>query len=124
MDLNIKILVVDDFDTMRRIIKGTLRQIGFTSIIEADDGDVALERLKDNKVGLILADWNMPNMTGFDLLKAVRSDESLKAIPFIMVTAEGQKDNVVEAVKAGVSNYLIKPFTPEDLKEKIEKALN
>ncbi len=124
MDLNIKILVVDDFATMRRIIKGTLRQIGFTNIIEADDGDVALERLKDNKVGLILADWNMPNMTGFDLLKAVRSDESLNAIPFIMVTAEGQKDNVVEAVKAGVSNYLIKPFTPEDLKEKIEKALN
>ncbi len=124
MDLNIKILVVDDFATMRRIIKGTLRQIGFTNIIEADDGDVALERLKDNKVGLILADWNMPNMTGFDLLKAVRSDESLNAIPFIMVTAEGKKDNVVEAVKAGVSNYLIKPFTPEDLKEKIEIVLN
>ncbi len=124
MDLNIKILVVDDFATMRRIIKGTLKQIGFTNIIEADDGDVALERLKDNKVGLILSDWNMPNMTGFDLLKAVRSDESLNAIPFIMVTAEGQKDNVVEAVKAGVSNYLIKPFTPEDLKEKIEIVLN
>ena len=124
MDLNIKILVVDDFATMRRIIKGTLRQIGFTNIIEADDGDVALERLKDNKVGLILADWNMPNQTGFDLLKAVRSDGSLNAIPFIMVTAEGKKDNVVKAVKAGVSNYLIKPFTPEDLKEKIEIVLN
>ena len=123
MDLNIKILVVDDFATMRRILKGNLRQLGFSNILEAEDGRLALEELKKNKVDLIISDWNMPNMTGLELLKAVRGDESLKQIPFVMVTAEGQKDNVMEAAKAGVSNYVVKPFTPDTLEEKLKKVL-
>ena len=123
MDLNIKVLVVDDFATMRRIIKGVLKQLGFSNIVEAEDGDVALEELKREDYDLILADWNMPNMNGLDLLKAVRSDKKLKRIPFIMVTAEGQKDNILEAVKAGVSNYVIKPFTPETINEKLKKVI-
>jgi len=122
LDTSIKVLVVDDFATMRRIIKGVLKQLGFKEIIEAEDGTAALEELRKEKVGLIVSDWNMPKMTGLDLLKAVRSDESLKDIPFIMVTAEGQKENVLEAVKAGVSNYIVKPFTPETLSEKLEKV--
>ena len=122
MDLNIRVLVVDDFATMRRIIKGVLKQLGFSNIIEAEDGDVALEELKKDEYGLILADWNMPNMSGLELLKAVRSDKDLQRIPFIMVTAEGQKDNILEAVKAGVSNYVIKPFTPETINEKLKKV--
>lgn len=122
MDLNIKVLVVDDFATMRRIIKGVLKQLGFSNIVEAEDGDVALEELKKDEYGLILADWNMPNMSGLDLLKAVRSDKKLQRIPFVMVTAEGQKDNILEAVKAGVSNYVIKPFTPETINEKLKKV--
>jgi two-component system chemotaxis response regulator CheY len=116
--------VVDDFATMRRIIKGALKQIGFSSIIEADDGNSALRELKSQDFGLILSDWNMPNMTGIDLLKAAKSDESLKDIPFIMVTAAGQKDNVMEALQAGVSNYIMKPFTPQALEEKIKKVLD
>ena len=123
MDTSINVLVVDDFATMRRIVKGVLKQLGFTSIIEAEDGDLALKELKKEEVGLIVSDWNMPNMSGLDLLKAVRGDEKLKGIPFIMVTAEGQKENVVEAVKAGVSNYIIKPFTPETFNEKLAKVL-
>ena len=122
MDLNIRVLVVDDFATMRRIIKGVLKQLGFSNIVEAEDGDVALEELKKDEYGLILADWNMPNMSGLELLKAVRSDKNLQGIPFIMVTAEGQKDNILEAVKAGVSNYVIKPFTPETINEKLKKV--
>lgn len=122
IDTSIKVLVVDDFATMRRIVKGVLKQLGFSSIVEAEDGSGALETLKKEKVGLIVSDWNMPKMTGLDLLKAVRGDDELKGIPFIMVTAEGQKDNVVEAVKAGVSNYIVKPFTPETFSEKLEKV--
>ena len=122
IDTSIKVLVVDDFATMRRIVKGVLKQLGFSSIEEAEDGSGALETLKKEKVGLIVSDWNMPKMTGLDLLKAVRGDDELKGIPFIMVTAEGQKDNVVEAVKAGVSNYIVKPFTPETFSEKLEKV--
>ncbi|MBW1800360.1 MAG: response regulator, partial [Deltaproteobacteria bacterium] len=101
MDTSMKVLVVDDFATMRRIVKGVLKQLGFSNIIEAEDGSLALEELKKDQVGLIVSDWNMPNMTGLELLKAVRGDANLKDIPFIMVTAEGQKENVVEAVKAG-----------------------
>lgn len=123
MDTNIKVLVVDDFATMRRIVKGVLRQIGFNNIIEAEDGNAALGELKKEKIGLIVSDWNMPNMSGLDLLRAVRGDASLKAIPFIMVTAEGQKENVIEAVKAGVTNYIVKPFTPETFGEKLQKVL-
>jgi len=122
IDTSMKVLVVDDFATMRRIVKGVLKQLGFNSIVEAEDGTNALDTLKKEKVGLIVSDWNMPKMTGLDLLKAVRGDDALKEIPFIMVTAEGQKENVVEAVKAGVSNYIVKPFTPETFSEKLEKV--
>ncbi|MBW1794727.1 MAG: chemotaxis response regulator CheY [Deltaproteobacteria bacterium] len=121
MDLNMKILVVDDFATMRRIVKNVLKQIGFTKIVEADDGSTALAVLQKDKIDLIVSDWNMPKVTGLELLKTVRSDESMKAIPFLMVTAEAQKDSVIQAVQAGVSNYVVKPFTAEALKEKMEK---
>ena len=122
MDLDMKVLVVDDFATMRRIVKNVLKQIGFTKIIEADDGSTALAVLKKDKVDLIISDWNMPKVTGLDLLKAVRSDASMKDMPFLMVTAEAQKDNVIQAVRAGVSNYVVKPFTAEALKDKLEKV--
>ncbi|MBN1904131.1 MAG: chemotaxis response regulator CheY [Deltaproteobacteria bacterium] len=120
-DTSIKVLVVDDFATMRRIVKGVLKQLGFNDIIEAEDGNMALKELQKEKIGLIVSDWNMPNMTGLDLLKAVRADEKLKNTPFLMVTAEGQKENVVQAVQAGVSNYIVKPFTPETFSAKLEK---
>jgi two-component system chemotaxis response regulator CheY len=122
MDLNMKVLIVDDFATMRRIVRNILKQIGFKNIIEADDGKNALKELKKGKVDLILCDWNMPEMPGIELLKAVRSDDELKDIPFVMVTAEAQKDNIVEAVKAGVSNYVVKPFTAETIGEKLSKV--
>lgn len=121
MDLKMKILVVDDFSTMRRIIKNILKQIGFTNIEEAEDGDGALARMRQDKYDLIISDWNMPNMTGLDLLKAIRSDSVLNGVPVLMVTAEAKKENVVEAIKAGVNNYIVKPFTAEILREKIEK---
>ena len=121
IDTSIKVLVVDDFATMRRIVKGVLKQLGFSNIIEAEDGNLALKELQKEKVGLIVSDWNMPNMTGLDLLKSVRGDGNLKDIPFLMVTAEGQKENVVQAVQAGVSNYIVKPFTPETFSAKLEK---
>ena len=120
-DTSMKVLVVDDFATMRRIVKGVLKQLGFSDIIEAEDGQLALKELQKEKVGLIVSDWNMPNMTGLDLLKAVRADANLKSTPFLMVTAEGQKENVVQAVQAGVSNYIVKPFTPETFSAKLEK---
>ncbi|HLC26147.1 MAG TPA: chemotaxis response regulator CheY [bacterium] len=123
MDLNIKILIVDDFSTMRRIVKNLLRQLGFNNIQEADDGTTALEQLKTDPVDLIISDWNMPKMTGLDLLKAIRGDDKLKKIPVLMVTAEARKENIVEAVQAGVNNYIVKPFTAETLKEKMEKVL-
>jgi two-component system chemotaxis response regulator CheY len=124
MDLNMKVLVVDDFATMRRIIKNVLKQIGFTNVVEADDGTTALSVLKDNRVDLIISDWNMPKMTGLDFLKRVRGDESTKDIPFVMVTAEAQKDNVLQAVQAGVSNYIVKPFTADTVKEKLAKVFD
>jgi two-component system chemotaxis response regulator CheY len=120
MDFNIKVLVVDDFSTMRRIVKNALKQIGFTQTVEADDGTTALEVLKQEDVGLIISDWNMPKMSGLDLLKAVKSDAATKDIPFIMVTAEAQKENVLQAVQAGVSNYVVKPFTADNLQEKLK----
>ncbi|AEH23406.1 response regulator receiver protein [Thermodesulfobacterium geofontis OPF15] len=123
LNTNIKILVVDDFATMRKIIKNILLQLGFKDILEADDGTTALELLKKQKVDLIISDWNMPKMPGIELLKAVRSNEELKDIKFIMVTAEAQKENVIEAIKYGVNQYVVKPFTPETLKEKLEKVL-
>lgn len=118
-DHNMKILTVDDFSTMRRIIRNMLRQLGYTNIVEAEDGAEALSLLQREKVDFVISDWNMPNMSGLDLLKAIRADESLKPIPVLLVTAEALKEYVVEAVKAGVSNYVVKPFTAETLKEKI-----
>ena len=122
VDPNIKILIVDDFSTMRKIIRNILTQLGFKNILEADDGTTALEILKKEKVDLIISDWNMPKMSGLELLKAVRSDENLKDIPFVMVTAEAQKENILEAIKYKVNQYIVKPFTPETLKEKLEKV--
>jgi len=121
MDPGMKILVVDDFSAMRRILKNVLGQIGLTNIIEADDGTTALDVLKDNKVDLIVSDWTMPKMSGLDLLKTVRSNESTKDTPFLMVTASSQKDDVLEAVQAGVSNYIVKPFTADTVKEKLAR---
>jgi two-component system chemotaxis response regulator CheY len=120
-NLKMKILVVDDFSTMRRIIKNILRQLGYENIVEADDGSAAVEVLKSEEIDFIISDWNMPNMPGIELLKTVRATEDWKNTPFLMVTAEGQKDNVIEAVKYKVNNYIIKPFTPETLMEKINK---
>jgi two-component system chemotaxis response regulator CheY len=122
MDPNIKILIVDDFSTMRKIIRNILTQLGFKNILEADDGTTALEILKKEKVDLIISDWNMPKMSGLELLKTVRSDENLKDVPFVMVTAEAQKENILEAIKYKVNQYIVKPFTPETLKEKLEKV--
>ncbi len=118
---SMKVLVVDDFATMRRIIKNILLQLGFKNIIEADDGTTAWEILNKEKVDLIISDWNMPKMPGIELLKKVRADERLKDTPFLMVTAEAQKENIVEAVKYRVSQYIVKPFTPETLQEKLKK---
>jgi two-component system chemotaxis response regulator CheY len=124
MDKHIKILVVDDFATMRKVIRNLLKQVGYENIVEAEDGVNALRVLKSQKIDLVVSDWNMPNMTGLDLLKAVRADEELKQTPFLMVTAEALQDNVIAAVKAGVSNYIVKPFTAEVLNEKISKILD
>ena len=121
LDTKMKVLVVDDFATMRRIIKNILRQIGFTNIIEADDGSTALPILEKDNIDLVITDWNMPKMSGLELLKAIRSNPNLKDTPVLMVTAEAKKENVLLAIKAGVNNYIVKPFTPEVLKEKIEK---
>jgi len=120
-DLKMNILVVDDFSTMRRIIKNVLKQLGYVNIIEADDGTTALEMMKKEKVDFVISDWNMPQMSGLELLKVVRTTEEWKGLPFLMITAEGQKEHVVEAVKHRVSNYIVKPFTPETLMEKINK---
>ena len=121
MDKNMKILVVDDFSTMRRIIKNLLRDLGFTNISEADDGQTALPMLQNGDFDFLVTDWNMPGMTGIDLLKAVRADAKLQGMPVLMVTAEAKKDQIVEAAQAGVNGYVVKPFTAETLKEKIEK---
>jgi|SRR5512136_3334295 two-component system chemotaxis response regulator CheY len=120
---NLKILIVDDFATMRKVIRNLLKQGGFENVAEAEDGAAALKVLKSQPVDFVISDWNMPNMSGLELLKAVRADEELKELPFLMVTAEALKDNVVAAVKAGVSNYIVKPFTAEVLNEKIEKIV-
>lgn len=120
-NLKMKILVVDDFATMRRIIKNILKQLGFTDIDEADDGGTALNKLKADKFDFVITDWNMPNVSGLELLKSIRSDAALKDMPVLMVTAEALKENIVTAVKEGVNNYIVKPFTAETMKEKIDK---
>lgn len=123
VDKNMRILVIDDFQTMRRIIINLLRQLGFTNMTEADDGSTAWEKLQVEHVDLIVSDWNMPKMTGMDLLRKVRADEKYKTTPFIMVTAEGKRENVIAAVQAGVSNYIVKPFNAATLKEKLSKVI-
>ena len=119
-DMNMKILVIDDFATMRKVIKNLLKQVGYSNISEAQDGTAALQILKSRNIDFIISDWNMPNMNGLELLKAVRGNSELSGIPFLMVTAEALRDNVILAVKEGVSNYIVKPFTAEILNEKIE----
>ena len=116
-----KILIVDDFSTMRRIIKNLLRDLGFTNTQEADDGLTALPMLKSGDFDFLVTDWNMPGMTGIDLLKEVRADGKLAKLPTLMVTAEAKRDQIVEAAQAGVNGYVVKPFTAQALKEKIEK---
>ena len=122
MDKEMKILIVDDFSTMRRIIKNLLRDLGFSNTSEADDGTTALQQLKQNHFDFLVTDWNMPVMMGIDLLKAVRSDPELSSLPVLMVTAEAKRDQIVEAAQAGVNGYIVKPFTAVTLKEKIEKV--
>jgi len=121
---DMRILVVDDFSTMRRIIKNILRQLGFNNIIEADDGSSAWETLAKDKIDFIISDWNMPKMPGIELLRKVRGSEEFAATPFLMVTAEAQQENIIEAVQAKVSNYIVKPFTAETLGQKIDKIFD
>ena len=119
---DMKILVVDDFPTMRRIVKTLFRQNGFSNFIEAEDGAQGLDVLrKTPDIEFVVSDWNMPNMTGIEFLKVVRADPKLKHLPFLMVTAEAEKENIIEAVKSGVSNYVVKPFTGQTLAEKLAK---
>ena len=123
MGKEMKILVVDDFTTMRKVVRNLLKQGGYENIVEAEDGVVALRMIKAQKIDFIISDWNMPNMSGLELLKAVRADAEVSATPFLMVTAEALQDNVIAAVKAGVSNYIVKPFTSEVLSEKIANII-
>ncbi len=116
-----KILVVDDFSTMRRIIKNLLRDLGLTNTQEADDGQTALPMLKDGDFDFVVTDWNMPGMQGIDLLKHIRADEKLKHLPVLMVTAEAKREQIIAAAQAGVNGYIVKPFTAGTLKEKLEK---
>lgn len=118
-----KVLVVDDYSTMRRIIRNLLTQIGYTDIDEASDGGDALQKLRAVHYGLVISDWNMEPMTGYDLLKQVRADDKLKSTPFIMVTAESKTDNVIAAKKAGVDNYIVKPFNAATLQQKINSVM-
>jgi two-component system chemotaxis response regulator CheY len=120
-DPNMKILVVDDMSTMRRITKNFLKQLGFNNVEEAENGQDGLARLRAESYGFVVSDWNMPVMTGIEMLRAIRADEKLKTLPVLMVTAEAQKDNIVEAAQAGVSNYIVKPFTAETLQDKMNK---
>lgn len=121
MNKNMKILIVDDFSTMRRIIKNLLRDLGFTNTQEADDGVTALPMLRNGDFDFLVTDWNMPGMNGIDLLKEVRADARLASLPVLMVTAEAKRDQIIEAAQAGVNGYVVKPFTAQVLKEKIEK---
>ncbi|NVK57531.1 MAG: chemotaxis response regulator CheY [Alteromonadaceae bacterium] len=121
MDKNMKILVVDDFSTMRRIIKNLLKDLGFANIQEADDGSTALPMLQQGDFDFVVTDWNMPGMQGIDLLRAIRADDNLKHLPVLMVTAEAKKEQIVAAAQAGVNGYVVKPFTAATLKEKLDK---
>ncbi|MCX7374879.1 MAG: chemotaxis response regulator CheY [Alphaproteobacteria bacterium] len=123
MDKSMNILIVDDYKTMLRIIRNLLKQLDFDNVEEATDGSEALAKLRAGNFGLVISDWNMEPMTGLELLKEVRADQRLKNLPFIMITAESKTENVVAAKQAGVSNYIVKPFNAETLREKIEKVL-
>ena len=123
MNTKLRILVVDDFATMRRIIRNLLQDLGFSNIAEADDGNTAWPMLQNGSYDLLITDWNMPGMPGLDLLKAVRADARLAKLPVLMLTAEAKREQIVEAAQAGVNGYVIKPFTAETLKAKLEKIL-
>jgi len=124
LNKNMSILVVDDFSTMRRIVKKLLKDLGFTNIQEADDGKTALPMLQTGKFDFLITDWNMPGMPGIELLKALRADESLKGLPVLMVTAEAKREQIVEAAQAGINGYVVKPFTASTLEEKIANIFN
>ncbi|MDP5254782.1 MULTISPECIES: chemotaxis response regulator CheY [unclassified Vibrio] len=121
MNKNIKILIVDDFSTMRRIVKNLLRDLGFNNTAEADDGLTALPMLKKGDFDFVVTDWNMPGMQGIDLLKNIRADAELKHLPVLMITAEAKREQIIEAAQAGVNGYIVKPFTAATLKEKLDK---
>jgi two-component system, chemotaxis family, chemotaxis protein CheY len=121
-DKNLKFLVVDDFSTMRRIVRNLLKELGYTNVDEAEDGVVALQKLRSGaNFQFVVTDWNMPNMTGIELLKQIRSDPGLKHLPVLMITAEAKKENIVEAAQSGASGYIVKPFTAGTLEEKLNK---
>lgn len=121
-DKNLKFLIVDDFSTMRRIVRNLLKELGYTNADEAEDGVVALQKLKSGGFQFVVSDWNMPNMTGIELLRAIRADANLKHLPVLMVTAEAKKENIIEAAQAGASGYVVKPFTAATLEEKLNKV--
>ena len=120
-DPNMKFLVVDDFSTMRRIVRNLLKELGFSNVHEAEDGIEALKKLRAEPFDFVVSDWNMPNMTGIDLLREIRKDDGLKHLPVLMVTAEAKKENIIEAAQAGASGYVVKPFTAVTLDEKLKK---
>ena len=120
-DPKLRILIVDDFSTMRRIVRNLLKELGFTNVDEAEDGQVALHKLRSQPYEFVVSDWNMPNMTGIELLRAVRADAQLRHLPFLMITAEAKRENIIEAAQAGASGYIVKPFTAATLEEKLAK---
>jgi two-component system, chemotaxis family, chemotaxis protein CheY len=120
-DPKMKFLVVDDFSTMRRIVRNLLKELGFTNVEEAEDGVIALQKLKAGDFDFVVSDWNMPNMTGIELLRAIRADPALKSLPLLMITAEAKKENIIEAAQAGASGYIVKPFTAGTMSEKLTK---
>ena len=122
-DKNLRFLVVDDFSTMRRIIRNLLKELGFNNVEEAEDGAMALKELRESSFDFVVSDWNMPNMDGLTMLQNVRADETLKDIPVLMVTAEAKKENIIAAAQAGASGYIVKPFTAATLDEKLNKIL-
>ena len=121
VDPNMKFLVVDDFSTMRRIVRNLLKELGFTNVSEAEDGVDGLNKLREGGFDFVVSDWNMPNMTGIDMLRAIRSDPALKHLPVLMVTAEAKRENIIEAAQAGANGYVVKPFTAGTLDEKLKK---
>ncbi len=123
VDMNMPVLIVDDYKTMLRIIRNLLKQLGFNNVDEASDGGGALQKLRQKDFGLVISDWNMEPMTGLQLLKEVRADEKLKSLPFVMVTAESKTENVIAAKEAGVSNYIVKPFNAATLKQKLTSVV-